>query len=155
MGIKGTLMETYCTSSDVGGDRQALWGFRTIPRSPLPAPSLPRTTSDVVKDVSPVRDSWMMIERSRLIFAIASEVEEAQWQEAASKNDKISVICGRTVGSISQHFSASSHTSPERPKISRFGGRRGRWPAKTSPGTRREGMRENGRSCAKTCRAIL
>jgi len=48
-----------------------------MPRSLLPVPSLPRTASDVVKVVSLVRDSWMMIERSRLTFAIASEVEEA------------------------------------------------------------------------------
>ena len=133
------MVITYYISLDIGDNRQALWGLGTMPRSPLPVPSLLRMASDAVKVVSLVGDSWMVIGQSRLRFAIASEVEGAQWQEAASKKNKISVICGRTVGSASQHFSASIQTSSERPRISRFGGRGGRWPAKTNPGTRREG----------------
>ena len=77
-----------------------------------------------------------MAERPRPRFTIASEVGETQRQEAASKEDKMSVICGRAVGSPSQQFVVSSHISSDRPRSLLFGGREGRSPRETRPGTR-------------------
>ena len=77
-----------------------------------------------------------MIGQSRPRFAIASEVGETHWREAASKEDKMSSICGRAVGTPSQQFIVSNQISSERPRISRFGGREGRSPRETRPGTR-------------------
>ena len=131
-----------CILFGIGSDRQALQGFGKTLRYPV--------TDEAVKVVSVVEDSWTVIKWSKSRFAIAFEVEEAQRQEAASKKGKTSAMFGRTVESPSQHFSTSIQTSSERPRISRFTGREGRWPAKTSPGTRREAMRENGYLCAKT-----
>jgi len=102
--------------------------------SPLPVRSSPRTASDIV-EVDSVIGNFLAVGRSSPRLAIASGVEGAQREEAASKIDKTSAMCGRTLGSLSQHFSASAQTSSERPRISRFGGREGRSPDKTSKGT--------------------
>ena len=81
-----------------------------------------------------------------------SEVKETHWREASSSWDEISAMCGRTLGSPSQHLSVSIQTSSERPRISRPCGREGRLLSRTCEGTRIGGTWENGRSCAKTYR---
>ena len=85
-------------------------------------------------------------ERSRPRFTIASEVGGTQQLEASSKEAKMPVISGRTVGFPSQQFSMSSQTSSERPRISRFSGRGGRSPLTIHPGTRWRWTCANGTS---------
>ena len=94
-----------------------------------------------------------MVGRSRPRFAIASEVGRTRRLEAASKKGRMSVISGRTVGSLSQQSVVSSQISSERPRISRFGGREGRSPLRTRPSAIKGETCANGVSCAKTCRS--
>jgi len=106
--------------------------------APLAVPSSPNTAADIIVVDFLIR-GLQMVGKPRKRLAISAEVGGTQRREAASKKEKMSAMYGRTAGSPSQHFSASIQTSSDRPKISRFGGRVGRSPAETSPGTRREG----------------
>lgn len=98
-------------------------------------------------------EGFWLVRRSRFKSKISSGVVETQPLEAFSKRTRMSEMRGRFIGSRSQHCFTSTQTSSDRPKISRFVGREGHRPSRTSFVTAYGPTPENGFLFAKSYRS--
>lgn len=133
MGLKEevVILKRDCPSAyplGICDDRPTLQGVTA------PLPVVTNTLSGVISADS-VLGVFRLVGRRRSRSSISAEVGETQQREMVSKRTKMSETWGRALGFRSQHFSINDQTSSDRPRMSWFVGRKGRFPARTNPGT--------------------